>query len=79
MPVHKGYSPSGHYPYEEILFAVQTKKVMADQGIRFFVRSSVDDDRGTLVNINIPSDMGKCKSHLEETARLLTDFYFLDE
>ena len=60
MPVHKGNSPSGQYPYEEILFAVQTKKVMASQGIRFHVRSSVDDERGTLVNINIPSDMGKC-------------------
>ena len=51
---------------------------MADQGIRFYVRSSVNDDRGILVNINIPSDMGKCKSHLEETARLLTDLSFLD-
>ncbi|KAL5267301.1 hypothetical protein ACHWQZ_G004369 [Mnemiopsis leidyi] len=44
------------YPYDKILFSVQTKKELFTQGIRFYIRSNPDDDTGTYVNINIPVD-----------------------
>lgn len=49
------------YPYDEILFSVQTKKELFTQGIRFYIRSNPDDDTGTYVNINIPVDSGESK------------------
>ena len=47
------------FPHNEILFSVETNIVGYNQGIRFYVRSSVDDNTGTLVNINIPENSGE--------------------
>ena len=41
------------------MFSVQTNIVGYNQGIRFYVRSSVDDGVGSLFNINIPENSGK--------------------